>query len=114
MRIFRCIRSEWARRQIPKAHATILSSEIAAKENKWQAATSSGGAMKLTTGLHAARRARPVSEQALFIAMNDMVSRRGGHPHRISPAIYAMSSKLRATLSAGTDVLESAGLVRET
>src|SRR5215831_2940198 len=80
----------------------FLSSEIAAKENKWQRTNATRWQSETYDNLfHAAEsQLDPVKRAALFIAMNDMVVEAGVViPVVCRPQVSAMSKKLRATLS---------------
>ena len=80
----------------------FLSSEIAAKENKWQRSNATRWRNKTYDNLfHAAEgELDPVKRAALFIAMNDMVVEDGVVIPVVSrPQVSAISKKLRATLS---------------
>jgi peptide/nickel transport system substrate-binding protein len=80
----------------------FLSSEIAAKENKWQRGNAPRWRNERYDNLfHAAEgELDPVKRAALFIAMNDMVVDDGVViPIVCRPQVSAMSRKLRATLS---------------
>jgi peptide/nickel transport system substrate-binding protein len=78
------------------------SSEIAAKENKWQRSNATRWRNEAYDNLfHAAEgELDPVKRAALFIAMNDMVVEEGVVIPVVSrPQVSAISKKLRATLS---------------
>ena len=80
----------------------FLSSEVAAKENKWQRANATRWRSEAYDNLfHAAEsELDPVKRAALFIAMNDMVVEAGVViPVVCRPQVSAISKKLRATLS---------------
>ena len=80
----------------------FLSSEIAAKENKWQRSNATRWRNEAYDNLfHAAEgELDPVKRAALFIAMNDMVVEDGVVIPVVSrPQVSAISKKLRATLS---------------
>jgi len=80
----------------------FLSSEIAAKENKWQRGNATRWHNEAYDNLfHAAEgELDPVRRAALFIAMNDMVVEAGVViPVVCRPQVSAISKKLRATLS---------------
>jgi peptide/nickel transport system substrate-binding protein len=80
----------------------FLSSEIAAKENKWQRGNATRWRNEAYDNLfHAAEgELDPVKRAALFIAMNDMVVEDGVVIPVVSrPQVSAISKKLRATLS---------------
>jgi peptide/nickel transport system substrate-binding protein len=80
----------------------FLSTEIAAKENKWQRGNASRWRNKVYDNLfHAAEgELDPVKRAALFVAMNDMVVEDGVVIPVVSrPQVSAISKKLRATLS---------------
>jgi peptide/nickel transport system substrate-binding protein len=80
----------------------FLSSEIAAKENKWQHGNATRWHNEAYDNLfHAAEgELDPVRRAALFIAMNDMVVEAGVViPVVCRPQVSAISKKLRATLS---------------
>jgi len=80
----------------------FLSSEIAAKENKWQGRNVARWRNEaFDQAFHAAEgELDPIKRAALLIAMNDMVVEDGVVIPIVSrPQVYAMSSKLRATLS---------------
>ena len=80
----------------------FLSSEIAAKENKWQRSNATRWRNEAYDNLfHAAEgELDPVKRAALFIAMNDMVVEAGVViPVVCRPQVSAISKKLRATLS---------------
>ena len=80
----------------------FLSSEIAAKENKWQRGNATRWRNERYDSLfHAAEgELDPIKRAALFIAMNDMVVEDGVViPVVCRPQVSAMSKKLRATLS---------------
>jgi peptide/nickel transport system substrate-binding protein len=80
----------------------FLSSEIAAKENKWQGRNVTRWRNEAyDQAFHAAEsELDPVKRAALFITMNDMVVEDGVVIPIVSrPQVYAMSNKLRATLS---------------
>ncbi len=80
----------------------FLSSEIAAKENKWQRGNATRWRNETYDNLfHAAEgELDPVRRAALFIAMNDMVVNDGVViPVVCRPQVSAISKKLRATLS---------------
>ena len=84
----------------------FLSSEIAAKENKWQHGNATRWHNEAYDNLfHAAEgELDPVRRAALFIAMNDMVVEAGVViPVVCRPQVSAISKKLRATLS-GWDI----------
>jgi peptide/nickel transport system substrate-binding protein len=80
----------------------FLSSEIAAKENKWQRSnTTRWHNEAYDQAFHAAEgELDPVKRAALFIAMNDMVVEDGVViPVVCRPQVSVISKKLRATLS---------------
>jgi len=80
----------------------FLSSEVAAKENKWQRTNATRWRSEAYDNLfHGAEsELDPVKRAALFIAMNDMVVEAGVViPVVCRPQVSAMSKKLRATLS---------------
>jgi peptide/nickel transport system substrate-binding protein len=80
----------------------FLSSEIAAKANKWQRSNATRWRNETYDNLfHAAEgELDPVKRAALFIAMNDMVVEDGVVIPVVSrPQVSAISKKLRATLS---------------
>jgi len=80
----------------------FLSSEIAAKENKWQRGNATRWHNEAYDNLfHSAEsELDPVKRAALFIAMNDMVVETGVVIPVVSrPQVSAISRKLRATLS---------------
>jgi peptide/nickel transport system substrate-binding protein len=80
----------------------FLSSEIAAKENKWQGRNVTRWRNEAyDRAFHTAEgELDPIKRAALFIAMNDMVVEDGVVIPIVSrPQVYAVSSKLRATLS---------------
>jgi peptide/nickel transport system substrate-binding protein len=80
----------------------FLSSEIAAKENKWQRGNATRWRNEAYDNLfHAAEgELDPVKRAVLFIAMNDMVVEDGVVIPVVSrPQVSAISKKLRATLS---------------
>jgi peptide/nickel transport system substrate-binding protein len=80
----------------------FLSSEIAAKENKWQGRNVTRWRSEAyDQAFHAAEsELDPVKRAALFIAMNDMVVEDGVVIPIVSrPQVYAMSRKLKAVLS---------------
>ena len=79
----------------------FLSSEIAAKENKWQRGNATRWRSEAYDNLfHAAEsELDPVRRAALFIAMNDMVEAGVVIPVVCRPQVSAISKKLRATLS---------------
>jgi peptide/nickel transport system substrate-binding protein len=80
----------------------FLSSEVAAKENKWQGRNVTRWRSEAyDQAFHTAEsELDPVKRAALFIAMNDMVVEDGVVIPIVSrPQVYALSSKLRATLS---------------
>jgi peptide/nickel transport system substrate-binding protein len=80
----------------------FLSSEIAAKENKWQGNnTTRWHDEAYDKTFHAAEgELEPVKRTALFIAMNDMVVEDGVViPVVYRPQVPAISKKLGATLS---------------
>src|SRR6202023_4147986 len=86
----------------------FLSSEIAAKENKWQRGNATRWRNEAYDNLfHAAEsELDPVKRAALFIAMNDMVVGDGVViPVVYRPGVSAMSRQLRATLSGWDNVL---------
>jgi len=80
----------------------FLSSEIAAKENKWQRGNATRWRNDAYDNLFRAAEGEldPVKRASLFIAMNDMVVEDGVViPVVCRPQVSAMSKKLRATLS---------------
>jgi ABC-type transport system substrate-binding protein len=80
----------------------FLSSEIAAKGNKWQRTNATRWKSEAYDNLfHAAEgELDPVKRAVLFIAMNDMVVEAGVViPVVCRPQVSAISKKLRATLS---------------
>jgi peptide/nickel transport system substrate-binding protein len=80
----------------------FLSSEIAAKENKWQRSNATRWHNAAYDNLFHAAEAEldPVKRAALFIAMNDMVVEDGVViPVVCRPQVSAISKKLKATLS---------------
>jgi len=80
----------------------FLSSEIAAKENKWQGRNVTRWRSEAYDQAFRAAESEldPVKRAALFIGMNDMVVEDGVVIPIVSrPQVYALSSKLRATLS---------------
>jgi len=80
----------------------FLSSEIAAKENKWQRGNATRSRNDAYDNLFRAAEGEldPVKRASLFIAMNDMVVEDGVViPVVRRPQVSAMSKKLRATLS---------------
>src|SRR6266404_2535880 len=80
----------------------FLSSEIAAKENKWQGRNVTRWRSEAyDQAFHAAEsELDPIKRAALFIAMNDMVVEHGVVIPIVSrPQVYALSSKLNAVLS---------------
>jgi peptide/nickel transport system substrate-binding protein len=80
----------------------FLSSEVAAKENKWQRANATRWRSEAYDNLfHAAEsELDPVKRAALCIAMNDMVVEAGvAIPVVCRPQVSAISKKLRAALS---------------
>jgi peptide/nickel transport system substrate-binding protein len=80
----------------------FLSSEVAAKENKWQGRNVTRWRNEAyDQAFHAAEgELDPIKRAALFIAINDMVVEDGVVIPIVSrPQVYALSSKLRATLS---------------
>ena len=80
----------------------FLSSEIAAKENKWQRSNATRWHDEAyDQAFHAAEsELDPVKRAALFISMNDMVVEEGVVIPVVSrPQVSAISMKLRATLS---------------
>ena len=80
----------------------FLSSEIAAKENKWQRGNATRWHNEAYDNLfHAAEgELDPVKRAALFIAINDMVVGDGVViPVVCRPQVSAISKRLRATLS---------------
>ena len=80
----------------------FLSSEIAAKENKWQGRNVTRWRSEAyDQAFHAAEsELDPIKRATLFIAMNDMVVEHGVVIPIVSrPQVYALSSKLNAVLS---------------